>query len=367
MKFCFRVDASLQIGSGHIVRCLTVADALARQGHESYFICREHEGHLIAYIHQKGYKVYSLKLINSQENCFGLTEYEKWLGVSEEKDAIETLEVLSQEKADWVVVDHYGLSVIWQNSIRQNVKKVLVIDDLANRKHAADIILDCGLTHDKSDYQPLNSICNAHYLLGPQYALLRPEFHAKRALIEKKPRTFSLDVLRILINLGGVDKDNVTGQVLSELTHYLNPQYLDITVVMGASAPHKTAVQEQVKELKFANQVVLVNVNNMADLMLEHDLAIGAAGSTAWERCCLGLPTIMLCMAENQKMIAADLNKVGAAIAIEQSEIGHKLLPILLTLNTDKLQKMQKNAFQVTEGCGVELLVAAILSSESNI
>lgn len=363
MKFCFRADASLQIGSGHVVRCLTIADALARHGHEVYFICREHHGNLIEFVRQRGYAVYTLPepVLNTS---FELSEYQRWLGVTEQKDAQETLAILTEQPVDWIIVDHYALSAVWQQVVRQQVGRIVVIDDLANRLHDADIILDCGLAHTSSDYEKLNNR-KCHYLMGPRYALLRPEFRSKRLWLEQHPKTYHHDKLKILVNLGGIDKDNLTGSVLDILSRSPQQQHLSITVVMGVNAPWKESILEQSKNLPFSNHI-LINANNMADLMLEHDLAIGAAGSTAWERSCLGLPTIMICMADNQKMIAKYLHDLGVTISLDQTEIDVNLLQILQQLDQERLQLMHQKALSITDGIGTNLLLQIIFSEEFN-
>ncbi|NNP69397.1 UDP-2,4-diacetamido-2,4,6-trideoxy-beta-L-altropyranose hydrolase [Acinetobacter sp. Ac_5812] len=362
MKFCFRADASLQIGSGHVIRCLTIADALVQQGHESFFVCRQHPGHLIEFVRQRGYKVYALTEAENNISESG-SEYQRWLGVTEQQDADETVAILKKENADWVVVDHYALSVNWQKVVRQSFKliRVAVIDDLANRLHDADIILDCGLANTVLDYEQINQRA-AQYLIGAKYALLRPEFHEKRLWLEQNPRVYDSEYVRVLINLGGVDKDNLTGAVLDILSQSNNLKALNVTVVMGLNAPYRDSVIKQAENLPFRNKV-LINANNMADLMAEHDLAIGAAGSTAWERCCLGLPTVMICMADNQKMIAQHLDRLGAAISLDQTEIEEKLLAAL-ELAQVQTEQMQQNAYEITDGLGVDYLLKVILSRE---
>ncbi|MEN4983900.1 UDP-2,4-diacetamido-2,4,6-trideoxy-beta-L-altropyranose hydrolase [Acinetobacter modestus] len=363
MKFCFRVDASLYIGSGHVIRCLTIADALVKHGHESYFTCRPHQGNLIEFIRQRGYTVHTLSepLFNMSSE---LSEYQRWLGVAEQKDAQEMLAILTKHPVDWIIVDHYALSIVWQQVIRQQVERIVIIDDLANRFHDADIILDCGLAHTPSDYQKLN-YRNGHYLMGPRYALLRPEFRSKRLWLEQNPKKYDHEKLKILVNLGGIDKDNLSGSVLNVLSRSPLQQHLSITVVMGVNAPWKASILEQSKNLPFSNHI-LINANNMADLMVEHDLAIGAAGSTAWERSCLGLPTIMICMADNQKMIAKYLHDLGATISLDQTEIDTKLLQILQQLDRERLQFMHQKALSITDGIGADLLLQIIFSEEFN-
>lgn len=361
MKFCFRVDASLQIGSGHVIRCLAVADALASQKHESYFVCRQHQGNLIEFLRQQGYTVYVLPE-PALADMRDWTEYQHWLGVTEKQDALETLAILAEHPVNWVIVDHYGLSAIWQDIIRQQVEYIAAIDDLANRQHNVDVILDCGLSNTLSDYEKL-SRRNANYLIGPKYALLRPEFHKKRLWLAQHPKTYDQKKLSILINLGGVDKDNLTETVLRKLSDCPRKKNLSITVVMGVNAPWKESVLEYSKSLPFLNKV-LINANNMAELMVAHDLAIGAAGSTAWERCCLGLPTIMICMADNQKMIAKYLHELGAAISLDQAEIKDKLLLVLEQFNEVRLQQMHQKALSITDGIGIDLFLSTIFSEE---
>ncbi|MDO7361451.1 MULTISPECIES: UDP-2,4-diacetamido-2,4,6-trideoxy-beta-L-altropyranose hydrolase [Acinetobacter] len=363
MKFCFRADASLHIGSGHVVRCLTIADALVKQGHESYFICRQHQGNLIAFVRQRGYTVYVLSE-PALNNSDSLSEYQRWLGVTEQQDAQETLDILKEQPVDWMIVDHYGLSSVWQQIVRQQVNWIVAIDDLANRQHDANIILDCGLANTPEDYAKLNKR-KGFYLTGPSYALLRPEFRTKRLWLEQHPKSYNHENLRILVNLGGIDKDNLTGTVLELLSHSQLRQHLSITVVMGINAPWKESVVELSKKLPF-HSTVLINANNMADLMAEHDLAIGAAGSTAWERCCLGLPTIMICMADNQKMIAKYLHDLGVAVSLDQTELNDKLLMALEQFNQMQLSTMHQKALSITEGLGADLLLKTIFSEEFN-
>ena len=166
---------------------------------------------------------------------------------------------------------------------------------------------------------------------------------------------------KLLINLGGVDKDNITTQILKNLTKSRLSSSCDITVVMGVTAPRIKEVQQQAKKMPWTTEV-LVGVNNMAELMANSDLAIGAAGSTSWERCYLGLPTIMICMAENQYLIATDLHRLGAAISIEQKDIDTHLATILNQISTPELKNMKYKALRVTEGLGVKLLINHIHS-----
>lgn len=354
MKFMFRVDSSFEIGTGHVMRCLTLATALKEKGHECIFISRNHAGNLISHIKQKGFIVYSLN--QDDKDFVAIDEYQRWVGVPEQLDAEQVVNLIVDMNIDCCIVDHYGLSAIWENIIRLSVAKIVVIDDLANRKHSANIILDCGLEHNIDDYQKLNDWEGGIYLLGAQYALLRPEFAQLRGNIQSE-REYTFNPLKILLNLGGVDKNNVTGQIL-ELLNQLKPyQKIEVTAVLGGSNPWLQHIKLMASALNFPCNV-LSNVSNMAELMIGHDIAIGAAGSTTWERCCLGLPTIMVCIADNQKKIAESLNRKGVAISLMQDELETLLIQNIHQLNSRKLSKMRRKSFEITDGLGVSRLVS---------
>ena len=361
MIFAIRADASIQIGSGHIIRCLSIADQLKSQGHKCFFISRNHVGNLTEFVSQRGYQTYILENTQDYTVTRFNNEYQKWLCVSEDYDAEQTKNVIAIQNqfVDWIIVDHYGLSEQWEVYLRGSAKHILVIDDLANRKHNADIILDCGVINLESDYKKLNR-GDVKILIGPKYALLRPEFSQFRAHIHVSEIDQKRSPLKLLINLGGVDKDNLTAQILDIFDNSILPYDTKLTVVMGLNAPWKNSVIEKARQIKYSTQV-LVNVSNMAELMVNHDLAIGAAGSTAWERCCLGLPTIMICMADNQKMIAKGLQDLGVTISLSQEEITTYLQEILQEITLTQLIEMREKALKITEGVGVDLLINEIL------
>ena len=196
----------------------------------------------------------------------------------------------------------------------------MAFDDLADRPHAADLLLDQNLGHTPSDYAGLVPPA-CRLLTGTRYALLREEFAAWReASLQRRAAQAETGYLKhILVNLGGVDKDNHTLAVLQAFSGSL-PAACRVTVVMGKTAPHTAAVRAFADSAPYPCRV-LVGADNMAELMAEADLAIGAAGSTSWERCCLGLPTLLLVIAGNQCNIAATLQTAGAALPLETSKI----------------------------------------------
>jgi len=363
MKIVFRVDASIQMGTGHVMRCLTLADALKNQGAECYFICREHPGNLIGLIIQRGHHVEALPYIdisqqsNLQSYMLDLA-HASWLGTTQKEDSSLCVSIVKALQPDWLIVDHYALDVRWEEEFRPYCKRLMVIDDLADRQHDCDLLLDQTFGRDLKDYKP-RVPPSCEILCGTEYALLRPEFSQWRGYSLKRRENSELQ--HLLINLGGVDKDNITTQILIALKQSSLPSELKITVVMGGTAPWIKEVCQQAKDMPWITEVV-VGVNNMAELMAKSDLAIGAAGSTSWERCCLGLPSIMIVLADNQNMIANDLYNWGAAISIQQKEVEHNLLLILDQISTSQLKLMQSKALQVTDGLGVKILLNYINS-----
>lgn len=363
LRIAFRTDASVQIGTGHVMRCLTLADALRMHGAECLFICRPHTGNLLDLIAQRGHRAVALPPLATDATLPQVgPAHAHWLGTGWASDAADTRQALGGEPVDWLVVDHYALDAQWEQALRPACQHLMVIDDLADRVHDCDLLLDQNLGRTAADYSSLLP-GNATTLVGPQYALLRPEFARLRA--ESLARRASPQFKRLLITMGGVDKDNTTGSVLEALNTCILPPDLHITVVMGPHAPWLRQVQAQAIQMRCSTQV-FVGVNDMARLMTDSDLAIGAAGSTSWERCCLGLPTIQLVLAENQKEAAAALAELGAVESISSIDILSMELPSLIQRiqNHYKLQqKLSERAAQVCNGAGALVITDRLLKN----
>ena len=360
VKVVFRADASVQIGTGHVMRCLTLADELARQGHACQFVCREHKGHLGELITSKGY---GLTLLPSRSDNEQVTQgstdnYALWLGASWQEDAHQTLNALTQWKPDWLVVDHYALDARWECLVASEVGEIMVIDDLANRPHECALLLDQNLGRASSDYDGLMPE-DCQLLIGPGYALLRPEFAKLRE--QSLKRRQRPELRRILISLGGVDRTNVTGQVLDALAESALPHDTQLDIVMGATAPYLDDVRLQAAGLPF-NATVSVNVKDMAERMCLADLSIGAAGGTSWERCCLGLPAVLVILAENQVSGAKALEATGAAVTIgDPAQVGAMLSSVLTDLtDAGQLRRMSEAAAAITDGNGAWSAVQTI-------
>lgn len=255
-RFFFRVDASIQIGSGHVMRCLTLAKALLEHGIQCSFICREHKGHFGELIKKNGFELFLLSTeIGADLQIDSGLAHSSWLRCSIDMDAKQTRQVLP-EKVDCLVVDHYALDARWESQMRSVCQKIVVIDDLADRKHDCDVLLDQNLGTTETDYSEL---VPAHCikLIGPKFALLRPEFAEWREYSLQRRKYPELK--NILISMGGVDKDNITGKILHQLSLSLLPDESTITVVMGTTAPWL----EDIKSLAIKMPIftkVLVNV-----------------------------------------------------------------------------------------------------------
>ncbi|WP_025647162.1 MULTISPECIES: UDP-2,4-diacetamido-2,4,6-trideoxy-beta-L-altropyranose hydrolase [unclassified Psychrobacter] len=357
MNVVFRCDASILIGTGHVMRCLTLADELARQGAKCYFICREHEGNLIDLITKKGYKVYKLDAIPLNNSNKGEAEstlfHSEWLGTSQAEDAKQTIDIVSDIEPKWLIVDHYALNDYWEQKFRPHCDSILVIDDLADRKHDCDVLLDQTFGRNRQDYQGLvRDHCKV--LCGTTYALLRPEFSKWRQYSLERRKNNTLE--HILVNLGGVDKDNLTSKMLDTLKQTPLSDSCKITVVMGSTSPWIEAVKKKAEQLPWPTEVK-TGVSNMAELMANSDLAIGAAGSTSWERCCLGLPTLMLVLAENQLLIAKNLEDAGAVSLVKLNNGSITDLSVGFISKEDNLLKMSEAASLICDGLGAQRLL----------
>lgn len=349
MKVAFRADASLAIGSGHVMRCLTLADALKVRGAQCVFLSRDHPGHLHQVVETRGYSLLNLGGVSALADPSTVT-YADWLGVDPKRDAIDTQNWLADLAVDWLIVDHYGLDATWEHAMRPVCGQIMAVDDLANRNHAVDVLLDQNLGKTEANYGGLVA-ATCKLMIGPHYALLRPEFAALRVKSLSRRRDGRLR--KLLVTMGGVDLQNATGAVLEALNGWGPSADLEVTVVMGPSAPWRDLVIQQAQCLSFPTEV-LVDVQCIGEMMHDADLAIGAAGGTAWERCCLGLPTLQLVLAENQRPIANALQQAGAARLLEFAELGTSLSVAMNQLVQDPTQmiRMSSAAANVVDGQG---------------
>ncbi len=279
------------------------------------------------------------------------------------EDEAEALAENWPDGCDLLVVDHYRRDEQFERACRPWTRRIMVIDDLADRKHDCEVLLDQTLGRQTSDYVAhVPAACQL--MLGPQYALLRPEFAAVRPKALQR-RGHHRPIGRILVTLGASDPDNVTSLVLKGIEHGGIEAAVD--VVLGQGAPHWDAVKKQIARSPL--DITLHSAaTNMAELMGRADLAIGAAGTTSWERCCLGLPTLMVITAENQRLVAEQLNDAGAAMTLGPSDeltavrIGDVLNSLIR--DADRLAAMAKQAMELCDGRGLDRAILALAAGE---
>ena len=306
MRVLIRADASLQIGTGHVMRCLTLAKALRREGVVCEFLCRPQPGDRIGLIEDQGFTAKQLPPLPPP--AIPLDGYLAWLGTTEEADAQHSLDAI-QGIYDLMIVDHYALSAIYEGCLRPACRRIMAIDDLANRKHDCDLLLDQNLLPDMAiRYRGLLPE-HCHTLLGPEYALLRDEY-CQTAV----PRS---DTPQLLINFGGNDIYGLTMLAL-DVIETLDIPKLKVDIVIADTHPQLEAITQRCDHLP---QVQLHRqINHMAKLMQQATLMLGTGGTTHWERCATRLPSLIITVAENQLATTKHLHELGVCIWLGNDE-----------------------------------------------
>ncbi|MGJ9459589.1 UDP-2,4-diacetamido-2,4,6-trideoxy-beta-L-altropyranose hydrolase [Oceanobacillus sp. CF4.6] len=344
MNICFRADASTIIGTGHVMRCLTLAEELRKNGHNVYFICRLHNGHLSELISEKGFHLYNLDEPTQNMNLND-TKHAPWLGVTQKQDALDTQKVLFSNKIqfDWMIIDHYAIDKSWEQNIKRYVPNIMVIDDIADREHDCSILLDQNYYQNANDrYTDLvPSTCKL--LLGPQYALLRDEFIE----FHNTPKNINNNKVA-LIFYGGSDPTNETLKAIDAI----KDKDILAQVVVGPSNPNKETVKENCDN---ENIIFHYNINYMAKLIHEVDFALCAGGSTTWERYCVGTPAIVTAVAynqvelcENAKHLGVD-HYIGIHDSITQNVIENELESFLAK---NDIPQLNNRAKEIVDGHG---------------
>ena len=368
-RILIRCDASSLMGSGHVIRCRTLARELQRRGAEVLFLCRQQHGDLIGLLEQE-FRVLALpdQALASCEDLEGRELYQAWLGCSQEQDAKQCLAALTSagiHSADWLVVDHYGLDAVWQSQLIAGLEdkataKLLVIDDLADRPHQPDLLLDQNFFGAATEqrYQKLVP-ADCRQLLGPHYALLGPEYAQLHPLIP--PRT---ELRRVLVFFGGVDQDNLTGRALEAL---MDPAlaHLAVDVVVGRQSPHRPFLAELV--MQRPHTTLHDPLPSLAGLIARADLAIGAGGATTWERACLGLPSLVVAIAANQLPFARALDDAGHLLLLGGADMvsAEQICSAVKSRLHEPMVGAGGSA--LTDGWGASRLATAMLGAEGSL
>lgn len=327
-SFVIRTDASRDIGSGHVTRCLTLAEALRGVGASVAFICRLQEGHFGSIIESRGFPLTLLAPIEGGDS----SRHEPWLDVSVDTDAAQTISaIVGGARPDWLIVDHYALDAEWERLLRPHTNRLMVIDDLADRPHDCDMLLDQNLVANFETRYATRTSERTRLLLGPRYALLQPDYSVLRE--RAQPRHGSAK--RVLIYFGASDLPDMTGKAVSAFLA-LGRDDVVADVVIGPTNLQADDVAALV--LGHANIVTHRHLPSLSRLMAVADLAVGAGGAATWERICLKLPALVVTLAENQRALTAELHRQGAVQWLgDASRVDAVLLADALRKSIDNL------------------------------
>lgn len=361
-NICFRVDASSDVGTGHIMRCITLALELKKYGFYIRFVCRHSPEHLRDLIRQD-FDLIVLPARLTHDADFKL-RHADWLGVTQEQDANDFVSVNSDRLWRWIVVDNYSLDTVWEAAVRERLSgsKLLVIDDLADRVHDCDVLLDQNIciNPDRAYTNKLPKKCIK--LIGPRFALLRESFRVYRKENVICPTT----VGSILVFFGGIDKLNLTSKVIEMLACSIDFEG-KVNVVVGADHPDIAGIKNQCREYHFT---CYVQTNKMAALMASADLFIGAGGTSIWERCYIGLPGVVIATAHNQERQVVNCAKKGVLLS---QEIGEDLIDRLsahvrtLIHNVHLRQIMAENSIRLVDSFGASRVSRLMIGSEITV
>lgn len=351
------MDSGTNIGIGHVMRCLALVENMKKRFNNVLFISNQIPGNLSSFIENKGYRVYNIQgYTHIEEKKLHPKSIKKRI----ENDVIQCIKIINNYRNDenWVLVDHYGIDHNWENKIYDHIKKMIVIDDLANRKHNCDVLIDQNFYKNMENRYKKLTPKNCIQLIGPKYTLLRQEFRIARNNVKTREK-----LQRILVSFGGSDITNETYKVLQALKS-LDLKY-KIDVVVGSANSNKNSIKHLCSNMK--STYFHHNSNKIAKLMLIADLSIGGGGSMTWERCCLGLPTIVSILSENQRQLIKDLSKIGCVINLGQSDHlnSEDYVNALKTINSKTLQKMSKKCFALVDGNGVIRVANKIFQRKS--
>lgn len=326
MNVAFRVDASSNIGIGHLMRCLALSEELRRRGHACYFVSKIDSGELISEIEKNN--------IHFQIN----------LNATLNEDAEKLIKYSNENNIDWITTDHYGIDASYIEEIKQNNFKVLSVDDTAKIHYYSDVVVNQNIGSEKLRY---SSEKHTKFLLGPKYAIIRDQ------LLKRGNKTEGNKVKKILIMLGGTDKDNFILKIIKAIKSF--NKNIEFLVVVGPLNPHYDNIKKYV-EGEDLNIRLIKSPKNMAGIYSQSDIAINAGGSSCYELAYFGIPNIIISIADNQLHIAENLDKRKVSMYLGEKENfkGNQLKNKLIELiNNQSLRRnMSENGRKLVDGKG---------------
>lgn len=312
MRVAVRVDASRAIGTGHVRRMVALARGLESCGADVRFVWRDLGIDVAAML---PLAEWALPALPAPSGDFiadaGAPDHAHWAGVSAKQDAAETLAAIRDFAPDWVVVDHYGFAADWHEAMRDGCgARIAVIDDLADRALAADVVVDHNHHADHRAKYAEVLATPAWVLGGPRFALLGSAFAEAERLVVAD------NVASIGVFMGGVDADGMSVAVLDAIdaAGFAAP----VEVVTTSANPGLEALRARVAARPGAS--LTVDLPDLAAFFARHQLQVGAGGGATWERCCIGAPTILLSVAENQQAVIPALVERGVVLGAQPGE-----------------------------------------------
>jgi UDP-2,4-diacetamido-2,4,6-trideoxy-beta-L-altropyranose hydrolase len=339
IKVALRCDASAGIGGGHVMRCLALAEALESQGCGLVFLVRAGTGEAAP------------ALSRFQRGHVAVIEG----GAS---SAIAAIRAHWPSGADWAVVDNYAIDAAYEAALRASARRIMAIEDLADRGHDCDLLLDQTFGR-RADAYAGRVPASARVLAGSDYALLRAEFAALRPQASKRRRE-SLGAERILIAMGLTDLSGITLRV-ARAALAASPS-ARFEIVLGAKAQSLAPLESMAES--DGRLRIHVDPTDLGRLLLDADIGIGALGTMTWERCCLGLPSIGIALVDNQRAIAEEIGKAKAALVIrDAAELEARLPELLGRLSSDAALRhsLSRNAAAIVDGQGSRRVARAML------
>lgn len=358
MNIAFRVDAAPSIGGGHLSRCLTLASKLKGEGVRCLFVMREHSDYLGQQVHTAGFELITLPKANNAR--VDSASYISWVGAPWQTDAQQTYHALTNYLSDevhWLIVDHYGLEAEWERYFLDRDIRVGAIDDLVNRSHCAEFILDQTCGRSSLEYSSLVEE-GTKFFVGERYCLLRSEFFDVRHVSIQKRQSFH-QARTILVNFGSTDPTGHTMSALKGLAEFATVNNVEVCVVVGSSCPFLDKIKQLIDELPY--KIALhIDSPQMAQLITDADIAIGAAGASTWERCFLGLPTLLVKTAENQTDVINRVISSGAALGFDDSLEDQTLLSQAISELEQQYTKISDSCFTMPIGKSVGSIVSLL-------
>lgn len=349
-RIVIRADASKQIGAGHVMRCLALADELRQRGAEVTFVAREMLPVLAQRIRDAGHALHLLPPPRNPGRNHGFT-YAHWLSEEAETDARQTLDVMRNlGRVDWLVVDHYGIDARWERIAREGAERLMVIDDMADRPHHCDLLLDQTPRRTATTYAGLLPK-DCQVFCGAEYALLRKSIRNFRINSLKRREKFK-EIKNIIIYFG---KDSITEKIVTSLyndTSLLN--ILENVIILGSAKKSDT---EKFKFLKYQSK--------LESLYIDSDIAIGGGGVSALERACLGIPQILYSVSKNQEKVIEGLSRQGAALHLQT--LSPKEIKERINLISEKgtYKRMAESGASTVRGCGAQIASIYMLPKKS--